>query len=129
MLPSQKREDSPKKGKDAEIAKWEAELRQSLAGRGSGAPVRLSKQEQALLQAQLEKEAPIRQRVASLKANLQRSLAVIRSVMSANVPESSEYVQQIATLLLQGALGRATRLVGSEAFETFTVSVFFSVVW
>ncbi|KAI6043543.1 armadillo-type protein, partial [Pisolithus marmoratus] len=66
---SNKKEEGPKKGKDADIAKWEAD-------QGARATAALSKQAQALLQAQLDKEAAVR--------CLQRALAFVKSVVSAN---------------------------------------------
>ncbi|KAL4068779.1 armadillo-type protein, partial [Scleroderma yunnanense] len=120
VLSLQKQEpEGLKKGKGADIAKWENELRQSLANKKGGALPALSKQAQTLLQAQLDKEAVVRQRVASLKANLERALAFIRSVVLVNVPELRVYISPIATLLLQGALGQGSRLVDSAAFDTF----------
>ncbi|KAI5991791.1 armadillo-type protein [Pisolithus marmoratus] len=124
VLSSNKKEEGPKKGKDADIAKWEAELRQSLASKkgasqGARATAALSKQAQALLQAQLDKESAVRQRVISLKARLQRALAFIKSVVSANVPETRSYVSSISAMLLEGASGQGSRLVGSAVLETF----------
>ncbi|KIJ63493.1 hypothetical protein HYDPIDRAFT_175892 [Hydnomerulius pinastri MD-312] len=119
VLSNQKKEEGPKKGKDANIAKWEAEVRQSLANKKSAASAALSKQDQALVKAQLEKEAVIRQRVVSLRANLLRGLAFIKSVVAVNPEELKGYISPIAELLLGGALGQASRLVGPSAFETF----------
>ncbi|KAI5995298.1 armadillo-type protein [Pisolithus orientalis] len=124
VLSSNKKEEGPKKGKDADIAKWEAELRQSLASKkGSSqrasSTVTLSKQAAALLQAQLDKEAVVRQRVISLKIHLQRALAFIRSVVSTNAPEARAYVSPISAMLLEGALGQGSKLVGNALFETF----------
>ncbi|KAI6029055.1 armadillo-type protein [Pisolithus microcarpus] len=124
VLPSNKKGEGPKKGKGADIAKWEAELRQSLASKkgasqGASGTAVLSKQAQALLQAQLDKEAVVRQRVVSLKARLQRALAFIRGVVSANIPEARTYVSPISAMLLEVALGQGSRLVGTVLFETF----------
>ncbi|KAF9234000.1 armadillo-type protein [Melanogaster broomeanus] len=93
-------------------------------------PAALSKQAQALVKAQLEKEAAIRQRVSTLRSNLVRGLAFIRSVVgicatsttSANevMKEMKCYVQPIAELLLEGAMGEwSVKLVGEYAFATF----------
>ncbi|KAG2115671.1 armadillo-type protein [Suillus cothurnatus] len=119
VLSSQKAEEGPKKGKDADIARWEAELRKSLANKKGGATATLSKQAQALVQAQLEKEAIVRQRVTTIKLNLQRGLSYVQSLVSINVPELRMYVSSILSLLLEGAMGQGSRLVGSQAFEAY----------
>ncbi|KAH7883448.1 armadillo-type protein [Phlebopus sp. FC_14] len=119
VLSSQKKEEGPKKGKGADIAKWEAELRQSLANKKGGPTAALSKQAQALVDGQLAKEAIVRQRVGSVRANLQRGLAFVRSVVAVNGAELKGYVSQISELLLEGALGNGSRLVGRDAFDTF----------
>ncbi|KIJ11894.1 hypothetical protein PAXINDRAFT_157123 [Paxillus involutus ATCC 200175] len=130
VLSSQKQDEGPKKGKDADIAKWEAELRKSLASKKGAIPAALSKQAQALVQAQLKKEALIRQRVSTLQSNLVRGLAFIRSIVNVCatsttgvnevMKETRGYVRPIAELLLDGAIGEwSVKLVGECAFETF----------
>lgn len=119
---SNKGEARPSKGKDADIAKWEADLRKSLASKKAPGTVTLTKQQQALVHAQLEKEAKIRQRVASIKANLERGLNFIQSLVSAGIEEFRPYIASIASLLLVGALGYGSTLVGESAFDTYLVS-------
>ncbi|KAI6101038.1 armadillo-type protein [Pisolithus croceorrhizus] len=111
-------------GKGADIAKWEAELRQSLASKkgasqGASSTAFLSRQAQALLQAQLDKEAVVRQRVISLKARLQRALALTRGLVSAKIPDTRAYVSSISAMLLEVALAQGSKLVGNVVFETF----------
>ncbi|KAG2158689.1 armadillo-type protein [Suillus bovinus] len=119
VLSFQKAEEGPKKGKDADIARWEAELRKSLANKKGGATAVLSKQAQALVQAQLDKEAIVRQQVTTIKLNLQRGLSYIQSLTSINVSELRMYVSSILSLLLEGAMGQGSRLVGPQAFEAY----------
>ncbi|KAH7908270.1 armadillo-type protein [Hygrophoropsis aurantiaca] len=119
VLSSQKQEEGPKKGKDADIARWEAELRKTLASKKGPGPTTLSKQAQALIQAQLEKEAAIRQRVIKTKIHLQRGLSFIKSLASISLPELRGFISPIVSLLLRGAFGQAPRLVGSESSETY----------
>ncbi|KAF8627766.1 hypothetical protein AX17_006131 [Amanita inopinata Kibby_2008] len=116
---SGKSDARPTKGKDAEIAKWEEDLRRSLASKKAPGAATLTKQQQALVQAQLEKEAKIRQRVVSIKANLDRGLNFVRSLVSASVKEFGSYISPIASLLAGGALRRGSPLVGESAFETY----------
>ena len=120
---STKGETGPNKGKDYEIAKWEEEIRKSLSTKKSTA-VTLSKQQQALVQTQLEKEAKIRQHVRDICANLTRGLHLLRSIVTAGVDEFHSYMTSVLSLLLDGALSRGSFLVGAVAFETYLVSSF-----
>ena len=130
MLATQTRTEGPKKGKDAEIARWEAELRQSLAskkaksGGGGASAGGLSKEAYARVQAQLAKEAGTRERVAARRARLVRGLACIRRVVMRGGTSVRAYVQPMAELLLAGALNTTcARLVGGDEaggpYETF----------
>jgi hypothetical protein len=119
---SGKGEARPSKGKDADIARWEDDLRKSLANKKAPGTVTLTKQQQALVQTQLGKEAKIRQRVASIKANLERGLNFIRSLVAAGIEEFRPYIASLASLLLVGALGYGSTLVGESAFDTYLVS-------
>jgi hypothetical protein len=110
------------KGKDADLAKWDAEVRQSLAKKKSTAAPILSKQEQSLVQAQIEKEAKIRSRMNEARANLERALQVISHLALGNIDDLRAYVSQMISLLLSsGALDKGTLLVGSLAYTTFLV--------
>ncbi|KAG8757390.1 translational activator of GCN4, partial [Ceratobasidium sp. 423] len=107
------------KSKDADIEKWEAEIRKTLESK-KGAPTKaLSKQEQAQVNAQLEKEDTIRSNVQRVKDDMLRGLALIKSLVAAGIPELSVHIASIAKLLLDGALKKGSVLVGSEAFETY----------
>jgi hypothetical protein len=121
VLTSRKDNAHDKKSKDYEITKWEADLRKSLANKQASTTASLTKEEQGLVKAQLEKEARIRQRVALVKANLERGLRFIHSLVMAGVDDFRSYVPSIASLLLDGALGRVSTLVGSRTFDTYLV--------
>lgn len=77
------------------------------------------------MRAQLEKESHTRNRVAGIKANLERGLNFVRSLVAADVIEFREYISSVASLLLEGALGRGAPLVGQQAVETYLVSAVF----
>lgn len=109
------------------MARWEAELRQSLASKKtkSGTAGGLSKEAYALVQAQLAKEAVVRERVGALRAQLLRGLAFVRSVVDGGGTSVRGYLRSLAECLLEGVMSEGcVRLVGEEAgdsgpFETF----------
>ncbi|KAJ6493600.1 armadillo-type protein [Mycena vitilis] len=108
------------KGKDFEMARWEAEVRTAVESKKKAASgAALTKAQQASLHAQLAREAVVRQRVDGVKAQLLRGLAFVRSLVAAGVPEFHMYISSVAGLLLDGALGRGALLVGAVAFETY----------
>ena len=120
---SNKKEEAPqKKGKGYKDAQWEAEVRKSLASKKASASATLSKQDQALVNAQLQKEAAIRERVNGVKAKLQQGLHLVRSLVLARVEQLRTFVSPLATLLREGAFGNAVTLVGDASFETYLVS-------
>lgn len=112
------------KGKEADLAKWDAEVRQSLAKKKIATAPALSKQEQSLVQAQVEKEGKIRSHVNKIKANLERALQILSHLALGNIDDLQAYVSQIISLLLSsGALDKGTLLVGSLACATLLVWV------
>lgn len=129
MLAVRKKDDGPKKGKDADIARWEAELRQSLASKktkSAAAGAGLSKEAHALVQAQLAKEAVVRERVGALRVRLLRGLAFVRGVVESGAASTSVrgYVRPIAECLLEAVMSKGcARLIGESEvdgpFETF----------
>ena len=122
LVLSNKSNQAAAKGKDAELAKWDAEVRQSLAKKKSVAAPTLSKQEQSLVKAQIEKEAKIRTHVNRIKANLERSLQTISCLVCGNIEDFQAYVSRVVTLILSsGALDKGVLLVGSLAFNTYLV--------
>ena len=122
LVLSNKSNQTQAKGKDADLAKWDAEVRQSLAKKKSVAAPTLSKQEHSLVQAQIEKEAKIRSRVDRVKANLERSLRIVSCLVCGNIEDFQAYVSQVVTLIMSsGALDKGTLLVGSLAFDTYLV--------
>ncbi|KAG8940411.1 translational activator of GCN4, partial [Tulasnella sp. 419] len=107
------------KGKNQDIEKWEADLRKSLAAKKSSSSAAMSKQDKALVDAQLEKEAKIRKEVANVQSRLIRGLQLINSLIAAEVHEFQPYVATVATLLVDGILRKASFLVGELAFDTY----------
>jgi hypothetical protein len=119
VLANAKGPEVQKKGKGSDLAKWDAEIRQSLANK-KAIPT-LTKQQQALVQAQREKEAQIRQRVAGIKSRLERGLHLVESIVDAGVNQINLYITVITDLLVQGALSKGPLLVGNHSFETYLV--------
>lgn len=109
------------KGKDSELRKWEAELRKSLANKRPENSS-LSKEDQALVNSQLAKESQVRARVTSIKANAEHGLALIQSIIKANVSEFREYITPVINLIVAGPLSSGSELSGPAAFETYIVS-------
>jgi len=110
------------KGKDAQMAKWDEEVRKSLASKKGIAPA-LTKQQQALVNVQLENEQQTRQRVVGIKAQLERGLSLVKSVVNAGVNEFPPYIAPIIKLLLKGVLKTGKILVGEEGFNAYLVSL------
>ncbi|KAF9496394.1 ARM repeat-containing protein [Pleurotus eryngii] len=114
-----KKDDAPvRKGKEAKMAQWEADVRKSLANKKPANGV-LSKQDQAAIQAQLEKEQDIRQKVFAVKANLERGLRFIQSLVASNTDEFKFHLSTIAALLVDGALRKGDVLVSKAPFDTY----------
>ncbi|KAE9398973.1 ARM repeat-containing protein [Gymnopus androsaceus JB14] len=122
VLSSTKTEVREKKGKDSEIAQWEDELRKSLAEKKAKAaktPPALNKQQQALVHAQLSKEAGVRAKVNDINRRLKRGLYFVKSLIETSVDEFRVYISSIVLLLLDGALSKGSLLVGELAFNTY----------
>ncbi|KAJ3552008.1 hypothetical protein NM688_g4384 [Phlebia brevispora] len=116
-----KKVDAPvKKGKGYKDAQWEAEVRKSLASKKKDAgSATLSKQDLALVQAQLDKESEIRKHVENIKARLQRGLEFVHSLAIARV-ELHAHMASIIELLLNGAFSTAAvAFVGAKAFDAY----------
>jgi len=120
VLANKKPEVLDKKGKGYADAKWEAEVRQKMNAKKT--QVTLSKQDQALVNGQLQKEAEIRKRVSGIKAKLEHGLELVHSLSSANVAEFRVHAPQIASILLLNTFNEASEaLVGDKVFSTFLV--------
>ena len=127
VLSNKKTEALDRKGKGYADAKWEAEVRQKLNAKKT--QVTLSKQDQALVNEQLQKEAEIRKRVSEVLAKLEHGLGLVHSLTSANVEEFRAHAPQIDTILLRNAFNEASEaLVGDKVFNTFLVRSFVSTL-
>jgi hypothetical protein len=107
-----------------EISKWEDDIRKSQASKKPTSSATLTKQEQALVQAQLEKETVIRQRVASIIATFGRGLRIIRSLVAAGNLDSKLFMSNMVPLLLEGAFHSV--LADRTSYDTYLVSLSFA---
>ncbi|THH23082.1 hypothetical protein EUX98_g8100 [Antrodiella citrinella] len=122
VLASKKQEEPEmKKGKGYKDAQWEAEVRKSLASKKKTTAPVLSKQDAALVEAQLKTESDIRARVNTIKARLSRGLRLVHCLVVSQVDEVKLYMSSLVELILRGAFGKAVNVVGSASFETFVV--------
>ena len=112
------------KGKDHDIDKWEAELRKTIATKKAGLSTSLSKQDRALVDAQLQKEAATRKAVQQAKRELERGLGLVQSLVAAKIDLFQAYVWPISTLLLGGVLRRGVSLAGTSALTTYLVCTY-----
>lgn len=82
----------------------------------------LSKQDRALVDAQLKVESETRKRVQKIKLEAERGFGLIRSAVASRVEQFEQYASDLLALLLGGAVRLGSPLVGSLALETYFVS-------
>ncbi|KZV97501.1 ARM repeat-containing protein [Exidia glandulosa HHB12029] len=112
---------APGKGKDADIQKWEAELRESLAAKKKTSVASLSKADQAIVNAQLAKESDVRRRVDGVRKELEAGLELVRRVVRARESEFLPYLGTLSALLLEkdGVVAVGSVLVGRKGIDAF----------
>lgn len=126
MLSEKRNKQQGKKGKDAAIEKWEAELRSSLASKKSlGIPQALSKQDKDLVETQLRKESDIRRRVSDVHGTVLRGLEFLYGIVDSGVVEFASYLTTILSLLEDTIVKDKWSLFGSHAFESYLVRISF----
>jgi hypothetical protein len=109
-----------KNRKDYADAKWEQEVRESLAKKQSAKPgAALSKQDKALVAAQMTKEAEVRARIVDVQARLKRGVKLISALVASNAEAVGRNVGEMASLLLGSVFGTGSFLVDSKAFVVF----------
>ena len=112
-----------RKGKDAAMEKWDAEMRASLSSKKADKdtldPSKLSKQDRELVEAQLRVEGETRKRVQRAYDDALRSLSLLRSIIDTKAEEVADYVPDIVDLILNGVVRH--RFPAEEAMEGFLV--------
>lgn len=88
----------------------------------------MSKQEQALVDAQLAKEQSTRDELTLLQRKIQDGLSMIDSLLKSRTEEINHHLSKLATVLITGVLQYGTPLVGSAALSTYIVYEYHLIV-
>ncbi|KAI9236262.1 MAG: armadillo-type protein [Podila humilis] len=107
-------------------AKFNREVKQALATKkkaptspAQASTPKLSRDEQATVDAQLAKESNIRKNVQNTYVHLMRGMAMIRALVNGNAEELTARLVELVRLLLNGVVKRGGPLVGPIAVETY----------
>ncbi|KAI1291589.1 armadillo-type protein [Xylaria venustula] len=103
-----------KNTKDYDTLKWEEDLRNQLAQK-KGLQKKLTADEQAKVNAQLKKEAEIRQSVQQVESRLMRGLGIIQSLVSGPPTDASLWLGPSVIALLEAMEAGACLIVGKAA--------------
>ena len=123
VLSNKKETVENKNRKDYATEKWEQEVRDSLTKRkATNSEANLSKQDKALVAAQLVTETEIRSRIATVQARLKRGVELVASLVASNAERMQRHTGLLARSLLDSAFGPGSFLLDGRAFEVFLVS-------
>ncbi|CAK7228443.1 translational activator of GCN4 [Sporothrix bragantina] len=103
-----------KSSKDYDVLKWEEELRAQLAAK-KGQQKKLTAEETAKVNAQLKKEAEIREKVGLLEARLLRGIGVIRSLATGPPTDATQWMGPAVNALLDAIEAGACLITGDVA--------------
>ncbi|KAG0302645.1 translational activator of GCN4 [Dissophora globulifera] len=90
-----------------------------VASSSTPATPKLSRDEQATVDAQLAKESRIRKNVQNTYSHLMRGLATIRALVNGNSEGLTSRLVELVRLLLNGVVKRGGPIVGPVAVETY----------
>lgn len=107
-----------KSAKDYDTLKWEKELRAQLAQK-KGQTRKLTSDESAKVNAQLEKEAAIRRDVAAVEANLRRGVGIVHGLASGPSSETQPWIGPAVDLLIDVIREGAGLLLGNAPADAF----------
>ena len=110
-----------KKGKDAEIERWEEEIRTTVAKKRGTTSAKLSKADEALVQAQRQKEEITRKKVESLKQRVLEGLEIVRSLIATSSKAFRSQISLALGPLLACATSWPAELVDGEFFNIYVV--------
>ncbi|WWD15877.1 hypothetical protein CI109_100301 [Kwoniella shandongensis] len=120
VLTTKKEAVENKNRKDYATEKWEQEIRESLAKKKAANPnAKLSKQDQALVNAQLAKEAEVRAQIVKVQGQLRRGIELVAALTAASSAEVEKHVGTMAKALLDSVFGPGSFLVSTRAFDVF----------
>lgn len=103
-----------KNDKDYDTLKWEEELRAQLAAK-KGQTKKLTADEQAKVNAQLQKESDIRHQVAEVDARLRRGIGIITALATGPPTEAEEWFGPSVKLLFEVIYAGAGLILGDAA--------------
>ena len=103
---------------DYELFKWEAEIRAEQAAR-KGQQKKLTHDEQSKVQAQLAKEAIIREKVNALQQKLRRGINTIAALALGPPTDSEQWLGPMLKALIDAIQAGAGLLVGNIANDAF----------
>ena len=103
-----------KNSKDYDTLKWEEEVRAQLAQK-KGQPKKLTADETAKVNAQLKKEAVIRDDVGQIEARLLRGVGVIRSLATGPPTDATLWLGSAVEMLLEAIDAGACLVTGDAA--------------
>lgn len=111
-----------KNRKDYATEKWEQEVRDSLVKKKAATVGgKRSKQDEALVAAQLAKESEVRARILIQQAKLKRGVELVSSIVASNAEKMQRHVDELVKLLLSSAFGAGSFLSDERPFEVFLV--------
>ncbi|KAL2115355.1 hypothetical protein VTJ04DRAFT_9610 [Mycothermus thermophilus] len=97
--------------KDYDLLKWEEELREQLAQK-KGTQKKLTADEQAKVNAQLKKEAEIRENVRQVAAKVLRGFGIVKALATGPPTDSSRWIGAAVNATLEAIKAGATLITG-----------------
>lgn len=107
-----------KKARDYDTLKWEEEIRSQLAQK-KGQERKLTPDEKAKVNAQLEKESAIRQEVRKLESELRRGIGLIKALATGPPIEAAMWLGRSLKALLDVISAGVSHIVGDTADEAY----------
>jgi hypothetical protein len=109
--------------------KWDQEVRESIAKKKAGSTGgTLSKQDQALVHTQTEKENAVRAKMLELQSQFSQGLDTFRALLNGRTEVFDNHLEQILGIVIASAVGPAAFLVGEAACALYLVSRTLEVV-
>ncbi|KAF9918095.1 translational activator of GCN4 [Lobosporangium transversale] len=111
--------DEQKFNREVKKALSSTAQKKALTNSSAPAPPKLTKDEQASVDAQLAKESKIRKSVQNTHSHLIRGLATISALVDGNPEELTAKLVELVRVLLNGVVKRSGPLVGTTAVDTY----------